>query len=67
MFVCLIHLSDEVLVELADFDNNVCSSELCGIPSQQLELGIKTIKRLITGNVGKNGTINIDAFQKATI
>ena len=31
------------------------------------EVGVKTIKRLITGNVGKNGEINIDAFQKAIL
>ena len=29
------------------------------------EVGVKTIKRLITGNIGKDGAINIDAFQKA--
>ena len=31
------------------------------------EVGVKTIKRLITGNVGKDGAINIDAFQKAIL
>ena len=31
------------------------------------EVGIKTIKRFITGNVGKNGAINIDAFQAAIL
>ena len=29
------------------------------------ELGVKIIKRLITGNVRKDGAINMDAFQKA--
>ena len=31
------------------------------------EIGVKTIKRLITGNTGKDGDINIDAFQKAIL
>ena len=31
------------------------------------EVGVKTIKRLITGNVGKDGNINIDAFQEAIL
>ena len=31
------------------------------------EVGIKTIKRLITGKVGKDGAINIDAFQEAIL
>ena len=31
------------------------------------EVGVKTIKRLITGNIGKDGAINIDAFQKAIL
>ena len=31
------------------------------------EVGVKTIKRLITGNVGKDGAINIDAFQEAIL
>ncbi len=31
------------------------------------EVGVKTIKRLITGNVGKDGAINIDAFQQAIL
>ena len=31
------------------------------------EIGVKTIKRLISGNVGKDGTINIDAFQQAIL
>ena len=31
------------------------------------EVGVTTIKRLITGNVGKDGEINIDAFQKAIL
>ncbi len=31
------------------------------------EVGVKTIKRLIAGNVGKDGTINVDAFQKAIL
>ena len=31
------------------------------------EVGVKTIKRFITGNVGKNGAINIDAFQAAIL
>ena len=31
------------------------------------EVGIKTIKRLITGNAGKEGAINIDAFQAAIL
>ena len=31
------------------------------------EVGIKTIKRLITGNVGKDGAINVDAFQEAIL
>lgn len=31
------------------------------------EVGVKTIKRMITGNTGKDGTINIDAFQKAIL
>ena len=30
-------------------------------------MGVKTVKRLITGNVGKNGAINIDAFQAAIL
>ena len=30
------------------------------------EIGVKTIKRLITDNVGKNGDINVDTFQRAT-
>ena len=31
------------------------------------EIGVKIIKRLITGNVGKDGAINIDAFQEAIL
>ena len=31
------------------------------------EVGVKTIKRLITGNVGKDGEINVDSFQKAIL
>ena len=31
------------------------------------KVGVKTVKRLITGNVGKNGTINIDEFQAAIL
>ena len=31
------------------------------------EVGVKTVKRLITGNVGRNGSLNIDAFQKAIL
>ena len=31
------------------------------------EVGVKTIKRLITGNIGKDGAINIDAFQEAIL
>ena len=31
------------------------------------EVGVKTIKRLITGNTGKDGDINIDTFQKAIL
>ena len=31
------------------------------------ELGVNTIKRLITGNIRKDGAINIDAFQKAIL
>ena len=31
------------------------------------EVGVKTVKRLITGNVGKDGAINIDAFQAAIL
>ncbi|XP_064403496.1 coiled-coil and C2 domain-containing protein 1-like [Halichondria panicea] len=31
------------------------------------EVGVKTIKRLITGNVGKDGAITIDAFQQAIL
>ena len=31
------------------------------------EVGVKTIKRLITGNVEKDGTININAFQAAIL
>ena len=31
------------------------------------EVGVKTVKRLITGNVGKDGAINIDTFQAAIL
>ena len=31
------------------------------------EIGVKTIKRLISGNVGRDGAINIDAFQAAIL
>lgn len=31
------------------------------------EVGVKTIKRLITGNIGKDGEINVDAFQQAIL
>lgn len=31
------------------------------------KVGVKNIKRLITGNVGKNDAINIDAFQAAIL
>ena len=31
------------------------------------EVGVKTVKRLITGNVGKDGAINVDAFQEAIL
>ena len=31
------------------------------------EVGVKTIKRLITDNVGPGGTLNIDGFQKAIL
>ena len=31
------------------------------------EMGVKTVKRLITGNVEKDGAINIDAFQAAIL
>ena len=31
------------------------------------EVGVKTVKRLITGNIGKDGAINIDAFQAAIL
>ena len=31
------------------------------------EIGVKTIKRLITDNVGKNGDINVDSFQRAIL
>ena len=31
------------------------------------KVGIKTIKRLITGNIGKDGAINVDAFQEAIL
>ena len=31
------------------------------------EVGVKTVKRLITGNVGKDGAININAFQAAIL
>ena len=31
------------------------------------EVGVKTVKRLITGNVGKDGAINIDAFKAAIL
>ena len=31
------------------------------------EVGVKLIKSLITGNVGKNGAINIDAFQASIL
>ena len=31
------------------------------------EIGVKTIKRLITNNVGKNGDINVDSFQRAIL
>ena len=33
----------------------------------QAEIGVKTIKRLITDNVGKNGDINVDSFQRAIL
>ena len=31
------------------------------------EVGVKTVKRLITGNIGKDGAISIDAFQAAIL
>ena len=31
------------------------------------EIGVKTVKRLITGNVGRDGAINIDEFQQAIL
>ncbi len=31
------------------------------------EVGVKTVKRLITGNVGRDGTINVDSFQRAIL
>ena len=31
------------------------------------EVGVKSVKRLITGNVGKDGAININAFQEAIL
>ena len=31
------------------------------------EVGVKTVKRLITGNIGKDGAINVDAFQAAIL
>ena len=43
--------------------------ELRSIPTQQLQskVGVKTVKRLITGNIGKDGAINVDAFQAAIL
>ena len=31
------------------------------------EVGVKTVKRLITGNVGRDGAIDMDAFQEAIL
>ena len=31
------------------------------------EIAVKTIKRLITGNVGSNGDLNVDAFKRALL
>ena len=31
------------------------------------EVGVKTVKRLITGNLGKDGSLNIDTFQQAML
>ena len=31
------------------------------------EVGVKTVKRLITGNVGRDGSINVDSFQRAIL
>ena len=31
------------------------------------EVGVKTIKRLITGNVGREGSLDIDKFQRAIL
>ena len=31
------------------------------------EVGVKTVKRLLTGNTGPNGTLNTDAFQRAML
>ena len=33
----------------------------------QAEVGVKTVKRLITGNLGKDGSLNIDTFQQAML
>ena len=30
-------------------------------------MGVKTIKQLITDNVGPGGTLNVDGFQKAIL
>ena len=34
---------------------------------ERVQVGVKTIKRLISGNIGKDGTIYIDAFQAAIL
>ncbi len=31
------------------------------------EIGVKTVKRLITGNTGTDGSLDIDQFQKAIL
>ena len=31
------------------------------------EIGVKTVKRLITGNIGKDGALNTDSFQQAIL
>ena len=43
--------------------------ELRSIPTSNCrgEVGLKTVRRLITGNVGRNGAINVDAFQTAIL
>ena len=52
------------------FTNGECttlSSVVFPHSNCRVEIGVKTIKRLITGNIGKEGSLEVDNFQKAIL